>query len=66
MASKNKNVINKNHSKLKQYGYTLGTCKLDFTLDLGIKSQLKDWVKLLETAKEEVEKDLAEINAAKS
>lgn len=61
MASKNKQVIERSHAVNKTYSYKKGNVTLDFTLNLGVKSHLKDFIDLLTQAIIEVEADLKQL-----
>lgn len=50
MASPNKNILKKNFETKKQFVYEQGNVKLDFTLNVGIKTNLVDWIALLKQA----------------
>ncbi len=58
MASKNKSILSKNHNAQKHYRYSKGNSNLSFSLDLAIKSEVKDFLDLLHEAVEEVTADV--------
>lgn len=50
--------IKKDNSVVKSYKFSKGNINLNFSLRLDTKSELKDFLELLETAIQEVESDL--------
>lgn len=48
----------KNHKTPKTFSYLKGECKLEFTLRIDIKTELKDFLELLKVATKEVEEEL--------
>lgn len=60
MASK-KPVLQAATVQRKDYSYTLGNIKLSFTLRTDVKMELKAWLDLMERAREDIVKDLAEM-----
>lgn len=52
--TKNKSVLEKKHKIQKVFSYKKGNVTLDFTLNLGVKSELSDFVAILGQAIDEV------------
>ncbi len=58
MASKNKSILARNHNSQKHYRYSKGNSNLSFSLDLAVKTEVKDFLDLLNKAVEEVKADI--------
>lgn len=54
MASKNKSIVVKNHNNQRNFKYQKGNVSLNFSLNLNIKSEMKDFLDLLNEAATEV------------
>jgi len=52
------NNIKKNNKINKNYSYEKGECKLNFSLRIDIKNELKDFLELLKVAVKDIEEDL--------
>lgn len=62
MSDKNraeKRLILKQGKRQRIFSYSLGECKLEFTLQTDMKTQLKDFLELLSIAYDEVAEELA-------
>jgi hypothetical protein len=58
MASKNKQVLQTNHREQKTFSYTKGNANLSFVLYTDVKTEIKDFMELLEQALKDVQKFL--------
>lgn len=58
MASKNNKVLKRDNVEKKDYSYTLGGVSLSFTLRSDTKEQMKNFLKLMEAAKVDINKQL--------
>jgi len=52
------NKVKQNNTEQKNFSYTKGKCRLNFTLRTDIKTELKDFLELLKVAQKEIEQEL--------
>lgn len=60
MASQNKNILTKNPTESKNFAYSFGNVQLTFSLRVDIKTELVDFLRLLEEASKDVRLEIAE------
>jgi hypothetical protein len=62
MASKNKQILNRESVQSREFSYATGNVSLKFTLRTDVKSQLVDFLKLLNAATEDVTEEVNKSN----